>query len=91
MSQTMMKRYRIKAISPRTGNEIEYDYAAESCHSYQKFGRYTRVVMAVPAVVVLIMTGSMNSRVGPAVMMNLILGTGPERRVEGRFIVRRPF
>ena len=32
-----------------------FDYAAESCHSYQKFGRYTRVVMAVPAVVVLIM------------------------------------
>ena len=32
-----------------------FDYAAESCHSYQKFGRYTRVVMVVPAVVVLIM------------------------------------
>lgn len=30
MSQTMMKRYRIKAVSPVTGNEIEYDYAAES-------------------------------------------------------------
>ena len=29
MRQTMMKRYRIKVISPRTGNEIEYDYAAE--------------------------------------------------------------
>lgn len=32
-----------------------FDYAAESCHGYQKFGRYTRVVMAVPAVVVLVM------------------------------------
>lgn len=27
---TAMKRYRIKAISPKTGREIEYDYAAES-------------------------------------------------------------
>lgn len=25
-----MKRYRIKAISPKTGREIEYDYAAEN-------------------------------------------------------------
>lgn len=30
MTTTKMNRYRIKAISPKTGNQIEYDYAAES-------------------------------------------------------------